>query len=72
MSKEEEFERRLVAVEQAIAELQRRLANVPDPQDWLHKVVGSISDVEGFEEALEYGREFRYSDRPAEEDDEQP
>ena len=72
MSKEEEFERRLAAVAQAVAELQRRLANVPDPQDWLYKVVGSISDVEGFEEVLKYGREFRYSDRPADEDCEHP
>jgi hypothetical protein len=72
MPKEEEFERRLAAVEQAVAELQRRLANVPDTQDWLYKVAGSISDVEGFEEALKYGREFRYSDRPADDDDQQP
>jgi hypothetical protein len=72
MSKEEEFERRLAAVEQAVAELQRRLAKVPDPGDWLHKVIGSISDVEGFEEVLKYGREYRYSDRPADEDDQQP
>jgi hypothetical protein len=72
MSKEEEFERRLAAVEQAIAELQRRLANGPDTQDWLYKVAGSIRDVEGFEEVLKYGRECRDSDRPADEDDEQP
>ncbi len=72
MTKEEEFERRLSTVEQALADLQRRLANVPDPGDWLNKVVGSISDVEGFEEVLKYGREFRSADRPADEDDEKP
>jgi hypothetical protein len=72
MSKEEEFERRLAAVEQADAELQRRLAHVPDSGDWLDKVVGSITDVEGFEEVLKYGREFRYADRPVDEDDEKP
>ena len=72
MSKEEEFERRLAAVEQAISDLQRRLANVPDPQLGLQRLIGSISDVEGFEEVLKYGREFRYADRPADEDDEQP
>jgi hypothetical protein len=72
MSKEEEFERRLAAVEQAVADLQRRLAKVPDPDNWLDRVIGSISDVEAFDEALKYGREFRYSDRPADEDDEKP
>ena len=55
MSKEDEFERRLAAVEQAVADLQRRLADVPDPNNWLDKVVGSISDVEAFDEALKYG-----------------
>jgi hypothetical protein len=70
--KEEGFERRLEAVEQAVAEIQRRLAAVPDPDNWLERVIGSISDVEAFEEALKYGREFRHSDRPADEDDETP
>ncbi len=72
MSKEDEFERRLAAVEQAVADLQRRLADVPDPNNWLDKVVGSISDVEAFDEALKYGREYRYSDRPADDDDAKP
>jgi hypothetical protein len=72
MTKEEEFERRLAAVEQAVADLQRRLASIPDPDDWLNRVIGSISDVEAFEEALKYGREFRESDRPADEADEKP
>jgi len=45
MSKEDEFERRLAAVEQALADLQRRLASVPDPDNWLDTVIGSISDV---------------------------
>jgi hypothetical protein len=71
MSRDEEFERRLVALEQAVAEIQRRLASMPEPQDWLYKVAGSISDLEAFEEAVKYGREFRYSDRPPDEDEEQ-
>ncbi len=68
MTKEEEFERRLAAVEQAIAEIQRRLAKMPDPDNWLERVIGSVTDVEGFEEVLKYGREYRYSDRPPDED----
>jgi hypothetical protein len=71
MSKEEEFERRLAAVEQAIAEIQRRLNNIPDPELGLQRLIGSISDAEGFEEVLKYGREFRHSDRPADEDNEE-
>jgi hypothetical protein len=68
MSREEEFEQRLAAVEGAVAELQRRLTDAPDLQDWLYKVAASVRDVEGFEEVLKYGREFRYSDRPQDED----
>jgi hypothetical protein len=67
MSKEDEFERRLAALEQAVADLQRRLAGAPDPQDWLYQVAGSVRDAEGFEEVLKYGREFRHSDRPQDE-----
>ena len=70
--REEEFGRRLEAVEQAVAEIQRRLDMVPNSDNWLERVIGSISDVEAFEEALAYGREFRYSDRPADADDEKP
>ena len=59
MTKEDEFERRLTAIEQAVAEIQRRLAKMPDPDNWLDRVIGSVTDVEAFEEALKYGREFR-------------
>jgi len=45
---------------------------VPDPDNWLNKVIGSLSDVEAFEEALKYRRECRYADRPPDEDDEEP
>jgi len=72
MTKEEEFERRLVAVEDAVADLQLRLKKMPDSEDWLYKVAGAITDVEGFKEVLEYGREFRYLDRPMDEDNEVP
>ena len=65
MTKEDEFERRLTAVERAVAEIQRRLAKMPDPDNWLERVIGSVTDLEAFDEALKYGREFRYSDRPA-------
>ena len=49
MPKEEEFERRLAAMEQAVAEIQRRLARMPDPDNWSDRVIGSVTDVEAFE-----------------------
>ena len=36
------------------------------------KISGSISDETAFLEALEFGRAFRYADRPADEPREQP
>jgi hypothetical protein len=68
MPKEDEFEQRLAAIERAVAEIQRRLANMPDSQVGLQKLIGSITDIEAFEQVLKYGREFRYSDRPSDQD----
>lgn len=59
------FERRLEAVEQAIAGIERRLSGVSSTGNWLDHVIGSISDIEAFDEAMRYGRDFRHSDRPA-------
>ncbi|MHB1559277.1 MAG: transferase hexapeptide repeat containing protein [Solirubrobacteraceae bacterium] len=70
MSREEEFEKRLAALEQAVAELQR-LVGAPDPRAGLNKLIGSITDHEVFEEALRYGREYRHADRPRDEDEEE-
>jgi hypothetical protein len=36
--------------------------------NWLDRLVGSVSDHEGFEKVLEYGRAFRDLDRPSEQD----
>ncbi len=71
MAKEDEFERRLAAVEQAVAELQRRVAESNDPRAGLKKLIGSMADMEGFDEVLRYGREFRHADRPPDEGDEE-
>ena len=40
-----------------------------DELAWAAKVIGSVSDIEGFDEVLEYGRAFRHADRPADDDD---
>jgi hypothetical protein len=57
-------EERLAALEKAVAELQLQLTNRNGSPDWLDKVIGSISDDEAFEQALEYGRAYRASLRP--------
>jgi hypothetical protein len=58
------LEQRLEALERAVADLQRQLAGVPAPGNWLDKVTGSISDEAAFLEALEFGRALRHADRP--------
>jgi hypothetical protein len=63
-------EQRLSALEHAVARLEGRLKpREPDP-DWLERVAGSIADDEAFRKVLDYGREFRQSDRPP--DDAEP
>jgi hypothetical protein len=72
MLDEGKLEQRLAALECAVAELQRQLADGPASRDWLQRLTGSISDVSAFEEALELGRAFRNADRPPDEPDDQP
>lgn len=63
------LEKRLVTLEQTVADLQHQLAGKPTSENWLDKLVGSISDEVAFVEALEYGRLARQSDRPVDESD---
>jgi len=60
------LERRLSAVEAAVAELRRRLP--PPAPDWLQQVIGSLKDEPAFDEVLAYGREHRAADRPTGDD----
>lgn len=64
------LEHRLLILEQAVSDLQRKVEGKPS-ENWLEKLIGSISDREAFLEALEYGRAFRQADKPTDEDDEQ-
>ena len=58
------IEQRLLVVEAAVAELQRRVA-VPQPvPDWLQQITGSFKGEPAFEEVLAFGREYREADRP--------
>jgi hypothetical protein len=63
------LEKRLVTIEQAVAELQLTVERKPS-ENWLENLIGSISDEEAFLEALEYGRAFRQADKPIDEADE--
>ncbi|MGV0026374.1 hypothetical protein [Phormidesmis priestleyi] len=63
------LEKRLVTLEQAVSDLQRKLESKPNSENWLEKLTGSISDESAFLEALEYGRAFRQADKPTEESD---
>jgi hypothetical protein len=57
------LERRLLTLEQAVVDLQRRVEDKPS-EDWLEKLIGSVSDEEAFLDVLEYGRAFREADCP--------
>ncbi|AFZ15222.1 hypothetical protein Cri9333_4439 [Crinalium epipsammum PCC 9333] len=57
------LEQRLVTVEKAVSDLQHKFENKPTSENWLEKLIGSISDEAAFQEALEYGRAFRQADK---------
>jgi hypothetical protein len=65
MSGQTAIEQRVAVLEGAVAELQRRLAAVSAPANWLDRVTGSVTDEAAFLEALELGRAWRDADRPA-------
>jgi hypothetical protein len=58
------LEQRLSNLEQVVFDLQHRFDNNPSSDNWLDRLIGSISDDSAFLEALEYGRAFRQSDKP--------
>jgi hypothetical protein len=58
------IEQRLTTLEQVVFELQHKFDSKPSSDNWLEKLIGSISDDAAFLEALEYGRAFRQSDKP--------
>ena len=52
---------RLAAVEEAITQLQKQVAN-QEATNWLQQITGSFKDEPAFEEVLAYGRAIRQSD----------
>lgn len=71
MLDETTLEQRLMTLEQVVSDLQQKVDNKPNPDHWLQKLTGSISDEAAFLEALEYGRTFRQADKPIDESNEQ-
>ncbi|OUL36470.1 transferase hexapeptide repeat containing protein [Nostoc sp. T09] len=71
MLNEVTIEQRLATLEQTVADLKRRIVDVPTASNWLEKVIGSISDEPAFLEALEYGQLLRHADIDTDEVDEQ-
>ena len=65
------LERRLISLEQVVYDLQRKFDPKPTSENWLDKLIGSISDEATFIEVLEYGRAFREADNPTDEIGEQ-
>jgi hypothetical protein len=61
MSKSTTIEQRLTNLEQVVFELQNKIDNSDSCENWLERMVGSISDDAAFLEALEYGKIFRQS-----------
>jgi hypothetical protein len=62
------FEHRLSAIEDAVAEIQRRLTcEVPHP-NWVERFTGALKDEPAFADVVAFGRALRLADRPQEDD----
>ena len=55
---------RLATLEANGAEIKRQLWEQRKPQNWLDRVVGSMTQYPEFQEVLRLGREVRQADRP--------
>lgn len=62
LSTHEGLEQRLMAVEAAVSEIQRRLATLPPVPDWLEQIIGSCKDEPAFEEVIALGRALRMAE----------
>jgi len=62
LSTHELLEQRLMAVEAAVSEIQRRLATLPPAPDWLEQMIGSCKDEPAFEEVIALGRALRMAE----------
>ena len=63
MSQARSNEDRLATLEAEVAQIKDQLRQGAKPQNWLDRVVGSMTRHPGFQEVLRLGREFRQADR---------
>lgn len=61
------IEQRLAAVEQAVVELQDRLAGGSHAANWVERFRGAFKDEPAFDQVIEYGRALRTAHHPGEE-----
>ena len=71
MSTNISVDQRLAAVEAAVVDLQKQLAD-SQSLNWLQQVTGSFKDEPAFEEVLAYGRAIRQADHPLAENQVEP
>jgi hypothetical protein len=53
------LEKRLTALEAAVADIQRKLAMNATAPNWIEQISGIVKDKEVFEQAMAYGRAWR-------------
>jgi hypothetical protein len=58
------LEKRLAALEQQVARLQREGSGTPDPRGWVDDLYGKFAKDPIFERAMKLGRQYRKSLRP--------
>ena len=63
MSQTRSNEDRLATLEAEVAQIKRQLGQERQPQNWLDRVLGSMTQYPEFQEVLRLGREFRQADR---------
>jgi hypothetical protein len=68
----ETLEKRLGALEAAVADIQRKLAMNATAPNWIEQISGSMKDIpeEDMQKFLEYCREVRNADRPPDDPEE--
>ena len=64
MLNETTIEHRLAILEKEVANLKQKDTNNSTSNNWMDKLIGSISDEAALLEALDYGLSFRQADKP--------
>ena len=58
------LEMRVADLERSLADLRQMIASRSTSPNWIERMKGCVNDREAFQEAMEYGRQYRYADRP--------